>query len=457
MNSLRKRSTRLECEALEDRVTPATLTWLGAASGLWSNPGNWGTTDQTHTVPYDGADLVFPATAGNLTQIDDLPALSLSTITFLGGGYQISDNNGITLPGKTLLTPVISVESGGADSIGNVIIDVTGGPAALIAFSPAVSSHLSISQLIVNGRSDQISSFDIFPSSLASNPPLSIVSVGSMQLNGMIYIEVDNSALDLLPGCLLQLPPSGRLSLADNGHMLVENGAGFDDLGSTVIGFVSPGSTVTNSSSELDVAGWLTVGQELGPDPHQVDLNVDGGLLFVQSTGILYVRSTLMVGFDNVFIESGAVTEVGGELYTAGLIIVENAATIYIEHQTAFCVVAPGGQLYDIGLVEAVEGGQFYTYGLSQIIGTGTSGLYVYDGTIYVEPGGDLYAYGLVAAEPNTAFYDYGLFCLEPSGYLYVAGLFVVEPGALFFDYGPFVAPGGTYFNFGRQIGWGHL
>ena len=278
-----------------------------------------------------------------------------------------------------------------------------------------------------------------------------------MQLNGMIYIEVDNSALDLLPGCLLQLPPSGRLSLADNGHMLVENGAGFDDLGSTVIGFVSPGSTVTNSSSELDVAGWLTVGQELGPDPHQVDLNVDGGLLFVQSTGILYVRSTLMVGFDNVFVESGAVTEVGGELYTAGLIIVENAATIYIEHQTAFCVVAPGGQLYDIGLVEAVEGGQFYTYGLTQIIGTGTSGLYVYDGIIYVEPGGDLYAYGLVAAEPNTAFYDYGLFCLEPSGYLYVAGLFVVEPGALFFDYGPFVAPGGTYFNFGRQIGWGHL
>ena len=87
MNSLRKRSTRIECEALEDRVTPATLTWLGAVNGVWSNPGNWGTTDQTHTVPYDGADLVFPATAGNLTQIDDLPALSLSTITFLGGGY----------------------------------------------------------------------------------------------------------------------------------------------------------------------------------------------------------------------------------------------------------------------------------------------------------------------------------------------------------------------------------
>ena len=113
--------------------------------------------------------------------------------------------------------------------------------------------------------------------------------------------------------------------------------------------------------------------------------------------------------------------------------------------------------VYDIGLVEAVEGGQFYTYGLTQIIGTWTSGLYVYDGIIYVETGGDLYAYGLVAAEPNTAFYDYGLFCLEPSGYLYVAGLFVVEPSALFFDYGPFVAPGGTYFNFGQQIGWGHL
>jgi len=450
MNSLPKRSTRLECEALEDRVTPATLTWLGAVDGLWSQPGNWSTTDATHPVPQAGDALVFPAIAGNLTQTDDLAALTLSTITFQGGsGYQISDNNGITLTGGIgptgIPTAGIALEGDATnDSIGIAIFDISahGGQ---IQPSSLASSHLTISQLIVNGPSSSLASFDIFPEPFVSAPQVSTVSIGSMQVNGgSIYIELDDATLDVLPSGVLQLPHSAQLNLANNGHVVVERGAVFNDFGPTTIG----------SQSDMYVAGTVMVGPGAGTG-QSGQVKVSEGLLFVEPTGQLYLAGTLQVGDNRVFPETGAITKLGGELYTAGLVVVESGSTLYIEHQTASCVVAPGGQLYDIGLLITVDSGQFYAYGLTQIIGLGAAGLYVYDGILNVQPGGALYAYGLVAIEPNTAFYDYGLFALEPSGYLYDAGLFVVEPGGVFYDFGPFVAPGGTYYNFGQQIGWG--
>src|SRR5262245_49562992 len=75
-------------ESLEDRCTPATYIWTGAASALWSDPANWA----GHVAPgtdYDPPDLVFPAGAKNLTNYNDLSNLTSGDIT-LGGGYQIA-------------------------------------------------------------------------------------------------------------------------------------------------------------------------------------------------------------------------------------------------------------------------------------------------------------------------------------------------------------------------------
>ena len=442
-------TVRLECEPLEDRVTPATLTWLGAVDGLWSHAGNWSTTDVTHPVPQTGDDLIFPAAAANLVQTDDLPALTLSTLTFQGDGYQISDPNGITLTGGVgptgIPTPGITLAGSIADSIANVLFD-TSARAGIIQFSSSNLSHLSIAQLMINGPSDRLTSFDVFGPASAGGPYFSTLSAGSMQVNGMVSIEIDQSVLDIVPGGVFQLPQSARLSLPDQGGIVVENGALFNDFGLTTVGQTS--GFPNNTTANMYVAGTVMVGQ--------TNLTVGSGLLFIEPTGQLYVAGTLHIGATWVFPEDPRqVFTFGGELYNAGLVVVQDTATLFMENPKSSCVVAPGGDLYAIGLVQAVQGSQFYIYGVAQIVGTGTAGLYVYDSILNVQSGGALYAYGLVAIEPNSAFYDYGLFALEPSGYLYDAGLFVVEPGGVFYDYGPFVAPGGIYYNFGQQIGFG--
>src|SRR5260370_25588426 len=104
---------RLKCEALEDRVTPATMTWLGAVDGTWSHAGNWATTDVTHSVPQNGDAIVLPARAPNTTQTDDLGTLSLAGITFGEVGYTVSGDP-ITLGS---LTAAQSVGMGGSDAI----------------------------------------------------------------------------------------------------------------------------------------------------------------------------------------------------------------------------------------------------------------------------------------------------------------------------------------------------
>src|SRR5437868_5228570 len=85
------RLQRPRLEALEDRLAPATLTWTGAVSNLWSNPSNWsGGAPRVDTIE----DLIFPAGASNLTNVNDIgaPGLLLQTITYTGSGYTTTGN-----------------------------------------------------------------------------------------------------------------------------------------------------------------------------------------------------------------------------------------------------------------------------------------------------------------------------------------------------------------------------
>src|SRR6516164_8019761 len=124
MRASRRAKTRLECETLEDRVTPATLTWTGAVDGLWSHVGNWTTTDVTHPVPQNGDAVVLPAGALNRTQSDDLGQLTLSSITFNDIGYNLSgsliDLGNISVAPAGLMT--------GGDSIANDLVFVVTAP-----------------------------------------------------------------------------------------------------------------------------------------------------------------------------------------------------------------------------------------------------------------------------------------------------------------------------------------
>src|SRR5438552_1306648 len=81
-------------EALEDRLAPATHTWTGGASGLWSNNANWTTTSTAGDV---GADLVFPGGAANYTNTNDISNLTIGSITFSGTNSYTIGGSAITL------------------------------------------------------------------------------------------------------------------------------------------------------------------------------------------------------------------------------------------------------------------------------------------------------------------------------------------------------------------------
>lgn len=83
----------LGLEALESRLAPATSIWSGAVDGLWSKAGNW------NIPPTAGSDLVFPDSAANLSNTNDLTAgMSFASLTVSGGGYTI-DGAAINLNG----------------------------------------------------------------------------------------------------------------------------------------------------------------------------------------------------------------------------------------------------------------------------------------------------------------------------------------------------------------------
>src|SRR5262245_5364992 len=82
--------SRLQLEALEDRLVPAIFIWDGGGSdNNWTTAANW----DGNQVPGVGADLVFPVNAQRKTNNNDLPAgRNIGSITFEGDGYNLSGN-----------------------------------------------------------------------------------------------------------------------------------------------------------------------------------------------------------------------------------------------------------------------------------------------------------------------------------------------------------------------------
>jgi len=97
-----------------------TRTWTGAANALWSNPGNWG-----GTAPVAGDSLVFPSSATNMSNTNDLPTgTSFNTITITAPNYTLN-GNAVTLVGLT--GPQMSITATGGPT--NVNLPVSVGPA----------------------------------------------------------------------------------------------------------------------------------------------------------------------------------------------------------------------------------------------------------------------------------------------------------------------------------------
>ncbi|HEX5269652.1 MAG TPA: autotransporter-associated beta strand repeat-containing protein, partial [Gemmataceae bacterium] len=107
----------LQCEALEDRLTPAQVTWAGAVSANWADAGNW----SGGHAPANGDDLVFPAGAQHLANNNNL-LTSAHSITFQGdfssGNFYSLGGGALALGGGGLLD---TGTSGAAQPGGNAV------------------------------------------------------------------------------------------------------------------------------------------------------------------------------------------------------------------------------------------------------------------------------------------------------------------------------------------------
>src|SRR5262245_37057695 len=91
MTSPKTRRFRPSLEALETRLVPATRVWDGGAvtSDRWKAAANW----EDNALPVAGDDLVFPAGADRLSNLNDFAiGTEFGSITFTGSGYDIRGN-----------------------------------------------------------------------------------------------------------------------------------------------------------------------------------------------------------------------------------------------------------------------------------------------------------------------------------------------------------------------------
>src|SRR5438477_504832 len=118
--SRRPTACRLELEALEDRLTPAIHTWIGAAGGAWSAGANWNggvpsSTEAGGTIIYSGGTVVEEGTlllnnnlagraipSGEL-QIGAAGAASGAAVVRLAQDDQINPNDTVTISNAGVL------------------------------------------------------------------------------------------------------------------------------------------------------------------------------------------------------------------------------------------------------------------------------------------------------------------------------------------------------------------
>jgi hypothetical protein len=397
-----QRSTRLEFETLEDRVTPATLTWTGAVDGLWSNAGNWATTDPTHTVPQNGDAIVLPAGAANRTQVDGLNSDSFASITIQDTGYHLSGVDFVLSGGIT----VTSSSGGGIVEIENNIILLGAG----ISLGDAVNLKCTGTMIVEQQANVSV-----------QGPSSAVLSIfGSLTVTALANLDIQTN-LDVL-GVLSNSAATVRVE--PSGYVAVEPGAVLSTSGNVAVS--------GNGTQDFTVHG--TVYVIFGGE---IDLGQDA-VFSIQIDGSVYV--------------AGAFADVDGTIDNDGLIVVENNGPAFVlEDHNA--VLINRGTLYSAGLTESIFG-QIYNYGTITVApgGSDGEGLYLYYSVL--GNAGSIYAYGTLAISTSSALYDYNTLVLEPSGYLYNADLVVIEQGGVFYDYGTF-ANFGTYYNFGQQIGSG--
>jgi autotransporter-associated beta strand protein len=214
----------LGLERLEERVVPATDTWLGSISGNWNTAGNW----SLNRVPIAGDDLVFGSggSALNRNTVDNLRSgIAFNSVTISAAGYTLGTNISNTL----IVDGAINVGTNVGTATITMPVELTpptSNPQQTITVN--LGSTLDIQgQLMVN---------QALLAATAAKQTLTKAGTGTLQLDG------NNTTW------------TAAFTLASGGGYVIMTNANALGTGAVVSGVPTAGITTINPNSQLQVA-----------------------------------------------------------------------------------------------------------------------------------------------------------------------------------------------------------
>ena len=308
----------------------ATYTWTGAASGQWSNPGNWSPAG----VPAAGDSLAFSAfAAANQTNTNDLPvgtsfaalALSRSNYTLHGNGIVLTGglsnsgfNNVVNLPIDVQANAVEIVSTNGPLTLGGSLSG--SGPISTGAYNGG-----SITLSAAGSYSGTLYAYDRLHLSGASLPGASVVSSSGLALSGNGTIgNLTSNFSSVSPGLVAVQAYENGTGILNTGNLLLTSG-----VVSMQINGAAPGS----GYDRISATGTVALGTS------STSLGIYLGNTFVP-----------MLGQQFVLIENDGADPVSGTFHgkPEGSIITLNGAQFVLSYAggdgndvTLTCVLSP--------------------------------------------------------------------------------------------------------------------
>ncbi|MGH7140548.1 MAG: hypothetical protein ACREHD_32845, partial [Pirellulales bacterium] len=271
----------------------ATITWTGksATSSNWSDPANW----DLGRAPINGDSLVFPASAQQLSNDDDIAGLSVNSITFQGtfapvpGGYRISGDD-------------MTIGSGGIND------QATGGPTATVGLTNEIDLNLNLSAAQTWSNS--------------GSPSFPLAIDGNVDNAGFSLTATGNGVIDVGG----QISGSGGLALNGNGPAAgptVELQNADSYTGETSVG---EGTTLIVNGSTVAASGVYVDGGTLGGTGGTLGgTGTVGGEIKFLAFGLLpnSIPGTLDPGHDaNLSEETGTLSNTGGVDYLPPTVVI---------------------------------------------------------------------------------------------------------------------------------------
>jgi fibronectin-binding autotransporter adhesin len=365
-----QKMVRPSLELLEDRLVPATHTWTGAASNLWSNGNNWTggkpVAGEAHTA------LVFPAGASNVLNVNDVAGLTLESISFTGGGYFIGANGA---PAQVTLTKGITVDAA-------VTTTITLGLNFKIAATQSFFVGNSAASLLIAGTVSGVGTSGLTKTGAGT---LTLSGVASNTYAGATIVNDGTLSLNKTPG-IMAIP--GSLVIGD------AVGAGLDLVVLQGDNQINDAAAVTIAKTgELKLNGF---NEKIGP------LTVTGGQnsTLLTGAGTLTLNGNVTVKPSDVYADLNGKIDLGGvtRTFTVGDGVADPDLRINAVLSNGGVVKAGAGQMILAAAntyagLTSVNGGELDIFN-SQALGSTAAGTVVADGAMLEVAG------GLAAAEP---------------------------------------------------------